>query len=103
MEGEAGVLQDRIEIAALERRVGNAQERIRGGEDEEMEGRGDPGLDGERIGLEHRRQIVAEGGDQRAEQGEDEDPQHHRAFVVSPHAGEPVHEAASSNLNFRRR
>ena len=26
MEGEAGVLQDRIEIAALERRVGNAQE-----------------------------------------------------------------------------
>ena len=28
MEGEAWVLQDRIEIAALERRVGNAQERI---------------------------------------------------------------------------
>src|SRR6202030_174965 len=29
MEREAGVLQDRIEIAALERRIGDTQERVR--------------------------------------------------------------------------
>ena len=44
MEGETGVLQDRIEIAALERRVGDAQERVRGGENEKLKGGGDPGL-----------------------------------------------------------
>ena len=90
MKGEARVLQDGIEVAALERRVGNAHERIRRGENEKIEGGGNPGLHRERIGLELRRQIVAEGRHQRAEQSQDEDPQHHGAFVVSPDAGEPV-------------
>ena len=53
MKREAGILQDRIEILALERRVGNARERIRGHEDEEIKRGRDPGLHGERIGLEH--------------------------------------------------
>ena len=39
MDGEAGVLQDRIEVAALERRLRQAQERVRGEQDEEIEGR----------------------------------------------------------------
>ena len=36
MEGETGILQHRIEIAALERRIGNAQEWIRGDENEQI-------------------------------------------------------------------
>ncbi len=60
MERQTGVLQDRIEIAALERRIGDAQERIRRDQNEQLKSDGDPGLHGERIGLERRRQIVAE-------------------------------------------
>jgi hypothetical protein len=92
MEGETRVLKDRGEIAALERRIRNAHERIRRAKNEKLEGRRDPGLHRKRVGLEHRRQIVAEDGDQGAEKRKDRDPQHHRAFVVAPDAGEPVDE-----------
>ena len=68
MEGETRILQDRIEIAALERRVGDAQEWIRCAENEKLEGRGDPSLHRERIGLQRRRQIGAEDRDQRTEE-----------------------------------
>ena len=37
-----------------------------------------------------RRQVRAEGRDRGAEQGEDQHPQHHRAFMVSPHARDLV-------------
>ena len=90
MEREAGVLQDRIEIAALERRIGDAQERIRRDQNEQMKGGSDPGLHGERIGLERRRQVGAEQRDERAEECQDRYPQHHRAFVVAPDAGQPI-------------
>ncbi len=36
------------------------------------------------------RQVGAEGGDQRAEQREDQHPEEHRALVVPPHAGDLV-------------
>jgi hypothetical protein len=49
MEREARVLQDRINIAALERCVGDAQERIRSGENEKLKGRRDPGPLSERL------------------------------------------------------
>ena len=74
MNGETGILQDRIEVAALERRLGNAQERIRRDQNEEDEGDRDRGLHREHGGLEPRRQITAEQRDQRAEQGENEHP-----------------------------
>ena len=37
MDGEADVLQHRIEVAALDRRAGDAQERVRGDQDEQIE------------------------------------------------------------------
>ncbi len=92
MDGETRVLQDRIEIAALERRVGDAQKRVGRRENEKLKGRRDPRLHGERIGFERRGEIVAECRDQRAEKGEDQHPQHHGAFVIAPDAGEPVDE-----------
>ena len=92
MKSETRVLQDRVEIAALEWRLRNADERIGRGQNEQMKRRRDPALDGERVGLERRGQIVAEDGDQRAEKRKDRHPQHHRTFVVPPDAGEPIDE-----------
>jgi len=90
VEGEARILQDWVEIAALERCVRNSQERIRRRQDEKVERSCDPGLHRQRIRFEHERQIGAENRDQRAEEGEDRHPQHHRAFMIAPDAGEPV-------------
>ena len=92
MHREADVLQDRIEIAAFGRCVHDPRKRVRCGEDEQIEGAGDPGLHGEHIRLQARRQIGAEQRDQRAEQREDQHPQEHGALVVSPDAGELVDE-----------
>ena len=74
MEGEARVLQDRIKIAALERCVGNTQERIRSGENEKLKGRRDPGLHGERVRFQLGPASAAESRDQRAKQSQDRDP-----------------------------
>ena len=68
MKRETGVLQDRIKIAALKRRVDNAEKRIGGNKNEQMKGSSDPGLHCQRIGFERDRQISAKDGDQRAEQ-----------------------------------
>ena len=90
MEGEAGILEDGVEIATFDGRLIEAQERVRG-EDHESEKRDrDHRLYGERAGLERRRQMAAEGGNRAAEQREDQDPEQQRALVVSPHAGDLV-------------
>jgi hypothetical protein len=83
-------LQDRIEVAALVRCLRQPQERIRGGENEQVERRGDPRLHRQHVGFKGGRQVAAEGRDQRAEQREDQHPEQHRALVVAPHAGELV-------------
>ena len=44
---EADILQHRIEVPPLERRARDAQERVRGEQDEEIECAGDPSLHGE--------------------------------------------------------
>jgi hypothetical protein len=90
MHREADILQHRIEIAALERRLRQPQERIRGHQDEQIERRSDPALHRQHMRAQRQRQIIAEGGDEPAEQCEDRHPQQHRAFVVSPHAGDLV-------------
>ncbi len=80
----------RIEIAALERNLGQPPERVRCEEDEKVEGGRDPGLNRQRVGLERGRQIAAKQRHQGTEQHQDRHPQHHRAFVVAPNAGELV-------------
>ena len=72
--------------------VGDAQERVRGQQDEQEERRRDPGLHAQHVGLEPRRQVAAEHRHHGAEQRQDEDPQQHRAFMVSPGAGDLVDE-----------
>ena len=50
MDREAWVLQDRIEVAALERRGRETLERVRGQENEGEEGEADQALNRERVG-----------------------------------------------------
>jgi hypothetical protein len=90
MYREADVLQHRIEVAALDRRAGDAQERIRGDQDEQIEGAGDPALHRQHMRAQRQRQVVAEGSDQAAEQRQDRHPQQHRAFMIAPYAGDLV-------------
>ena len=90
MEGERGVLQHRVQPLPVERRGHQPRERIGRGDDEEQKGRADRALHGEHIRLELARQIGAEGRHRRAEQGEDQHPQNHRAFMVPPHARDLV-------------
>src|SRR5689334_9502516 len=47
-----------------------------------MKCRRNPSLDGECVGFKHHGQIVAEDRDQRAEEGEDRDPQHHEGSMM---------------------
>ncbi len=74
MNGEAGILQDGIEVAALQRRLRNAQERIGRDQNEENECPRDRGLYREHVGFEPGRQIAAEQRDQRTEHAQDEHP-----------------------------
>ena len=60
MNREPDILQQRIEVAPLGRRVGEAQERIRADENKEIKRRRDPGLNAERVGAQARRQIASE-------------------------------------------
>ena len=92
MNGEAEVLQDRVHAVAVERRGHLAQEWVRGEEDEGEEAGTDHALDGENAGAQVRRQSGAEPRHRRPEQREDQHPQHHRAFVVRPDAGDLVEE-----------
>jgi hypothetical protein len=86
MDGEADILQHRGQAVALQRRERHALERIGGNEDEGEEGNADPGLHRQGVRLHPVGEIVAEDGDRRPEQRQDEHPQQHRAFVIAPHA-----------------
>ena len=55
MDREAGVLQNRIEVASLERRRREPLERVRGQENEGEEGEADQALNGERVGAQASR------------------------------------------------
>jgi len=90
MHREPDILQHRIEIASLHRRIRQPQERIGGDEDEQIECRRDPTLHGQHVCPQRQRQIVAECRNEAAEQGQDADPQQHRALVIAPDAGDFV-------------
>ena len=91
MEGEAGVLQHRVEAVAVERR--RHQARGTGSEVNRMNSRKPAPImpcTASTRARERRRQIVAEQRDRGAEQRQDQHPEHHRALVVAPDAGDLV-------------
>ena len=90
MDREADVLQDRIEVTALDRRIGDPRKRIRGRENEQIERRTDPRLRRQDERTQRARQVIAECRHHRAEQRQDQHPQQHRAFVIPPYSGDLV-------------
>ncbi len=74
MHREADVLQHRIEVAALDRWIGDAQKGVRCDQDEQIERAGNPGLHRQHMGAQRQRQIIAECGDEAAEQRQDRHP-----------------------------
>ncbi len=60
MEGQAGILQHRVEPVAVRRRRTHAQERVRGQQDEQQEADADHALHREHARAQLGRQVVAE-------------------------------------------
>ena len=90
MEDEAGVLQQRVEPAAVGGHREQPLERVRGEDDEGEEQRADAALDAEDAGTQRFADAVVGHRDQAAEDREDQHPQQHRPFVVAPRRAEPV-------------
>ena len=102
MEDEAGVLQQRIELAALERRGAQPQERVRG-EDREAQERGaDQALHRPaRAPAASRAARPPNSATAAAIHRQDQHPQQHRAFVAAPGRGEAIDPAAGRCWNAR--
>ncbi len=86
MHREADVLQDRIEITPFDWGIGNAQEWIRGQQNEKIERGADPCLHRQHMGAQRQWQVISKRRDKAAEQREDQHPQQHGPFMVSPYA-----------------
>ena len=90
MKREARVLQQRVQVATVDRRRIEALERVGRKQDEGEEGDRDHRLHRQRSGAQARRQIAAECGDRGAEHGKDQHPHEHRSLVIAPHARDLV-------------
>ena len=84
MERQAGVLQQRVEILAVERRLGQPQERVRGEDDETQKRHPDHRLNAQHPRLESGRKPCPEPRRRRTKTRQDQHPQEHRAFVIAP-------------------
>ena len=90
MEGETGVLQQRVQACAVQRRRPDALKGVGGEQREGEEARPDHRLDGQHAGLEGLPQAAAEHCHHCAEQREYQKPEQQRALMVPPHAGQSV-------------
>ncbi len=90
MDRQPDILKHRIQVPALSRRRHQPRKGIGGQQDEECECRRDPGLHRKHIRLQRLRQVSAEESDHRGKEDEDQQPQEHRAFVISPDPGDLV-------------
>ena len=90
MEGEARVLQQRVQVRAIDGGRVEPDEGVGRQYDEQREDGTDEPLHAQHARFEAVRQIAAEGRNAAAEDGQDEDPQQHGAFMVPPDAGDLV-------------
>ena len=90
MERQAGILQQRIEAFAVKRRRHQAIERIRRQDHKEQKANGNHGLDRERPRLQPGWQVAPETSDNCTEQSQDQDPEQHRSFVITPDTADLV-------------
>jgi hypothetical protein len=90
MESEAGILKQRVQIAAVGRHREQARKRVRRDDDEQQSAEAEQPLNRQGAGPQAGWQASAEECDEPAEQRQHEDPQQHRAFVAAPSAGDLV-------------
>ena len=92
MNGERGVLQQRVHALALHRRRPDAGEGIGGGYRKEKKPGGDRAEHADHPGAERARQVAPESGDGAAAKRQHQAPEEDRAVVVPPRPGDPVEE-----------
>ena len=90
MEGQPRVLEQWVEIGAVQRRRRQPREGIGGGRQKQQKADPDQPLHPQHTGPQRRRQGHTEKGDGGAEQSQDQHPQQHRALVIAPDAGHLV-------------
>ncbi|MPN04570.1 hypothetical protein SDC9_151811 [bioreactor metagenome] len=90
VDDQAGVLQQRIKVAAFGGCGQQAFEGVGGEQDEEQEAETDQAERAEDAGDHGFRQLARQHGDQEGPPGEHQDPQQQRAFVSAPDAGDAV-------------
>ena len=84
MKGEAGVLQQRIEVISIKRRRYQPQKRVGGEQHERQKCDTDHRLNRQNARAQGWRQVAPECGDKRAKQRKNQYPEQKRAFVIAP-------------------
>ena len=90
MKGQTGVLQQGVQVIAIQRRVGQTQERVRGEEHKGQERHTDHALHGQNPRLQRGRKVVAKPHRTSSKQRQGQRPQEQTALMVAPHAGNLV-------------
>jgi hypothetical protein len=90
MEGEAGVLQQRVHVLAVQRRRPDAQERVALDQPEQGEAAGRGAQHADHPRPQAGRQAAAEHRDRTAANRQDQAPQQDRALVVAPGSADLV-------------
>ena len=90
MKGQTGVLQQGVQVVAIQRRICQAQEGVRGEEHKGQERHTDHALHGQNPRLQRGRQVVAKPYRTGAKQRQGQRPQEQTALMVAPNAGNLV-------------
>ncbi|GAB5377817.1 MAG: hypothetical protein AcusKO_42790 [Acuticoccus sp.] len=84
VERQTDVLQQRVEILAVERRWEDPLERVRGEQHERQEADADPRLNAQSSRFQRQWDVRPEQRDRSTEDSKDECPKQQRTFVASP-------------------
>ena len=88
MKGQTRILQQRVQILTIKRRERKTDKRVRCKNDKANEGHSDRPLHSQSCRPKSIRQITAKPRRTGPEQCEDEHPEQHRPFMVSPCAAD---------------
>ena len=88
VEGQTGVLQERVQVLPVKGRRAHAQKGVRGEKDERQKGHPNRRLYREHPRAQARRQVAAKPRGHRPEKRHDQHPKQHRPFVIAPCAAD---------------
>ena len=90
MKGETRILQQRVQVAPVDRCRDQPVERVGRADDEGERAKAEQSLDRQGARPQRHRQRPTQSRDEPAEEGQHQDPEHHRAFVAAPDPGHLV-------------